>query len=57
MQAQIECVEREIRMREDVYARRVSAGSMTPEKARHEIAAMRAVLETLRETESRERLL
>lgn len=54
---QIECVEREIRQRERVYARLVSTGKMTPNKARRETAAMEAVLETLRKVESGERLI
>lgn len=45
--AQIACVEREIGMREHVYHRRVSEGKMTVNKARDELAAMRAVLATL----------
>lgn len=54
---QIECVEREIRQRERVYARLVSTGKMTPNKARWETAAMEAVLETLRKAESGGRLI
>lgn len=41
--AQIACVQRELVMRERVYTRRVAAGQMTPEKATHEIVAMRKV--------------
>lgn len=44
---QIKAVKREISMREHVYARRVMNGTMTQSKADHEMAAMRAVLETL----------
>jgi hypothetical protein len=54
---QIICVEREIGMRVDVYARRVAAGSMTPAKAAAELETMRAVLETLREVEASTRLI
>lgn len=45
--AQIACVERELRMREHVYPRRVADGKMSEAKAREELAAMRAVLATL----------
>jgi hypothetical protein len=45
---QIACVEREISFRERVYARWVAAGKMKQDKADYEIAAMRAVLETLK---------
>ena len=46
--AQIACVEREIAMRERVYARRVSEGKVTVSAARAERNAMEAVLATLR---------
>lgn len=36
-------------MRESVYPRRVADGKMSQKKADHEIGAMRAALETLRE--------
>lgn len=49
--AQIACVEREIGMRERVYKRRVADGKMKQQAADDEIAAMRAVLVTLREVE------
>ena len=45
---QIKAVEREIAMRKAVYPKRVVAKAMTQERADHEIAAMEAVLETLR---------
>ena len=45
---QIAAVEREIRVRERVYPRRVLAGNMSPKKAVHEQAAMQAALATLR---------
>ncbi len=45
---QIECVEREIRMRVEVYDRRVADKRMTRAKADLEIARMRAVLATLK---------
>jgi hypothetical protein len=50
---QIRCVEREIVMRKAVYPRRVVDGKMSQEKARHELAAMQAVLETLRGVKAR----
>ncbi len=43
----IECVRRELGMRERVYPRWVAAGKMTAEKANKEILTMRAVLDTL----------
>lgn len=54
---QIKCVEREISMRERVYPAWVQANRMTQRKADDEIAAMRAVLETLRGVERGGRLL
>jgi hypothetical protein len=44
---QIASVRREIAMRERVYPKWVNAGRMKAEAAEREIAAMRAVLETL----------
>jgi len=44
---QIAAVRREIAMRERVYPKWVASGRMTQVKAEHEIAAMRAVLDTL----------
>jgi hypothetical protein len=44
----VACVEREIRMRERVYPRWVSAGRMTQARADQEIALMREVAEVLR---------
>lgn len=54
---QIECVRREIALRERVYPRWVSAGKMTQVKANDEIAAMRAVLATLVSLLDKDRLL
>lgn len=48
MTAQIACVEREIRMRVAVYGRRVQEGRMKEVTADSELAAMRAVLATLK---------
>ena len=47
VEQQIAAVQREIRMREHVYPRRISAGKMTQKLADRELAAMRAVLATL----------
>ena len=44
---QITCIRREIGMRERVYPKSVSAGRMKAEAAERELAAIRAVLETL----------
>lgn len=44
---QIAAVRREIAMRESVYPRLLANGRMSPNDARHELALMRAVLETL----------
>lgn len=49
---QIECVEREIRMRRRVYPRRVAESRMSADAARRETATMEAVLETLRQAAS-----
>lgn len=50
---QIACVEREIGFRERVYPRWVAASKMKQDKADYEIAAMRAVLETLKAEQTR----
>ena len=55
--AQIRCIEREIGYRERVYPKWIERGRMTLVKSLTELAAMRAVLKTLREIESKERLL
>jgi hypothetical protein len=44
---QIACVKRELAMRDRAYPKFIAAGRMTQQKADSEIAAMRAVLETL----------
>jgi len=49
LKAQIECVEREIKFRNRVYARRVSSGHMTKLFAKRQIRLMEAVLKTLKE--------
>lgn len=48
LEQQIECIERELRMREQVYPRRIEAGRMTRDQADRELLCMRAVLDTLR---------
>lgn len=45
---QIKCIQREIGMRETVYPRLVNNGKMSQKAADKELAAMKAVLETLR---------
>jgi hypothetical protein len=57
IQAQIKCVERELGMREVVYARRISAGKMTLTESNEQMALMRAVLKTLHDVERGERLI
>lgn len=44
---QIAAAGRELQLRERVYPRWVDAGTMTAEKARHEIACMKAIVATL----------
>lgn len=44
---QVACIRREIKMRERVYPRWVLNDKMRQEQADYELAAMRAVLETL----------
>ena len=41
------CVEREIKMRERVYPDWTQMGRMSPKKAAHELATMRAVREVI----------
>lgn len=54
---QVDCVRRELRMRERAYPRWIAAGKMTQAKADAEIAAMTAVLATVEEAAGKERLL
>ena len=49
LEAQIKCVQREIKFRERVYARRVSMGRMSETFADQQIELMKAVLKTLEE--------
>ena len=48
LEAQIKCVEREIRQRRRVFGRRVSLGRMSEIFADQQIRTMEAVLETLK---------
>lgn len=52
LREQIRCVEREIALRRGVYPRWVEAGRLKQAAADREIAAMQAVLDTLREVEA-----
>lgn len=54
--AQVACVQRELSMREHVYPAQIQKGRMTQAQATAEIAAMRAVLETLRQLAAKEQL-
>ena len=54
---QLECAERELRLRQRVYPRRVSDGKMTQALADREIARMEAIIETLRPLAEGERLI
>lgn len=51
---QILCVEREIKFRVRVYARRIAEGKMTKDFAERECNTMRAVLATLHDVARRE---
>lgn len=52
LREQIRCVERELRLRRSAYGRWVASGKMKQAEADREIAAMEAVLDTLREVEA-----
>lgn len=54
---QVECVERELRMRRQAYPRWVANGKMSQKKMDYEIAAMEAVLRTLLREKEKGRLL
>lgn len=51
---QIRCAERELAMRQRVYPNWVAGGRLSQEKADHEIAAMRAIVETLRASQEKQ---
>lgn len=57
IEAQVRCVERELRLRQEHYPRWIQKGKLREAKAREELEAMEAVLETLREVEQSRRLL
>ena len=48
---QIACVQREIRRREREYPPLVAQHQLSPSKAHHELACLKAVLDTLRTTQ------
>ncbi len=54
---QRECAERELRMRKSAYPRWVSQNKMTQTKADREIALMAAIVETLTDLSTTERLI
>lgn len=54
---QVACVKRELAKRRHVYPRLVAAGKMQQAEADRETSRMRAVLATLEEVASKERLL
>lgn len=54
LQAQIAEVQREIKMRIDVYARQIAAGKLRKSEAEYRTDCMRAVLTTLQSLEHHE---
>ena len=54
---QLECAERELKLRQRVYPRRVADGKMTQAQADRELARMEAIIATLRGLAELERLL
>lgn len=57
LERQLRCVKREIKKRESVYPRWVEQGRMPKQQADDELEAMRAVLATLLELESKTKLI
>lgn len=57
LSVQIEAAEREVRMREQVYPRRVMEKRMAKMTAERELEAMRAIVQTLRDLAKREGIL
>jgi hypothetical protein len=53
----LECVKRELGMRERVYPRRIELNHMSPEKAAHEIAVMKEIVADYEALAAKERLL
>ena len=47
LEMQIQCIERELQMRERVYPNLIVSRRMTQPKAEYELAAMKAVFRTL----------
>lgn len=45
----ITCISREIKFRKAVYTRKVNAGEMKPETARHELDCMTQILKMLKD--------
>ncbi len=54
---QVQCVERELNMRKTLYPRWVESGKMSQQKAKREIDAMQATLETLKTLEPKQQKL
>lgn len=54
---QIECVEREIKLRRRVYPRRIAEEKMSQQFAQEELDVMAAVLLTLQNIEAGQRLI
>lgn len=57
LRGQIDCVRRELRQRQQVYARLVASGRMKSAAADYEIASMERVLRTLQWVERHEPIL
>jgi hypothetical protein len=57
IQDELEAARRELRMRKEVYPRRVAAGKMTERQAKHETACMAAIVLRLEKAAAGERLL
>ena len=53
----LRCVMRELKMRQNVYPRRVAAGRMTQEQASHEITVMYSIVEDYKLFAEQDRLL
>ena len=56
-EAKLACVERELKLRQKVYARLVETHKMSPDRAEHEIACMRAIMKDYESQLDKERLL
>lgn len=55
LEQQVKCVERELRMRHQVFGRRVAAGKMKQEQMDREIREMQAVLKTVQRAATAEK--